>query len=165
MYFDKFERIFYDLNLGKETTDITVLTDITTNVRFKKHLIENVTSWDYHYVKDGETLEIISEKLYGSPLYHWVLMILNEKYDYINDMPLSQFELDKHVTNKYGVGKENDVHHHIDQNENIVNSNVVGSTPVTNSQHEDYVNESKRKIKVLAPQLLSKIVEQFRRIL
>ena len=40
MYFDKFKPIFYDLDLGKENTDLTVLTDITTNVRFKKYLIE-----------------------------------------------------------------------------------------------------------------------------
>jgi hypothetical protein len=165
MYFDKFDKIFYDLDLGKENTDLTVLTDITTNVRFKKFVIENVTTWEYYYIKDGETLENISEKLYGSPLYHWVLMILNEKYDYINDMPLSQFQLDKHVTEKYGVGKENLPHHYVDQNGNIVNSTVIGSTPVSNSQYEDLVNESKRKIKVLAPQLLSRILEQFRRII
>lgn len=164
MYFDKFQKIFYDLDLGKENPDLTVLTDITTNVRFKKYLIENVTTWDYYFIKDGESLEAISEKLYGSPFYHWVLMILNEKYDYINDMPLSQFELEKSVKEKYGENNINNIHHYIDQKGNVVNSSVIGSTPVTNLQHEELVNEGKRKIKILAPQLLSKIIDQFRRI-
>lgn len=164
MYFDKFERIFYDLDLGKENTDLTVLTDITTNVRFKKFIIENVRSWDYYYIKDGETLEIISEKLYGSPLYHWILMILNEKYDYINDMPLSQPELEKYVARKYGENNVNAIHHYVDQKGNVVNSTVLGSTPVSNIQHEDIINEAKRKIKILSPTLLSRILDQFRRI-
>lgn len=165
MYFDKFERIFYDLDLGKQNTDLTVLTDITTNVRFKKYLIENVSSWDYYYIKEGETLEIISEKLYGSPLYHWILMVLNEKYDYVNDMPLSQIDLEKHVDDKYGSGARNTVHHYIDQRGYVVNSSVVGSTPVTNLEHEEKVNEAKRKIKILSPTLLSRILDQFRRII
>ena len=164
MYFDKFKPIFYDLDLGKENTDLTVLTDITTNVRFKKYLIENVTSWDYYYVKEGETLENISEKLYGSPEYHWILMVLNEKYDYVNDMPLSQPDLEKYTAYKYGQNNINSIHHYVDQKGNIVNSNVLGSTPVSNIQHEDALNEAKRKIKILAPALLSRILEQFRRI-
>jgi hypothetical protein len=164
MYFDRFERIFYDLDLGKENTDLTVLTDITTNVRFKKFIIENVTSWDYYYIKEGETLEIISEKLYESPLYHWILMILNEKYDYVNDMPLSQLELEKYTARKYGTNNVNLIHHYVDQKGNIVNSTVIGSTPVSNLQHEELINEAKRKIKILSPTLLSRILDQFRRI-
>jgi hypothetical protein len=39
-------------------------------------------------------------------------MILNEKYDYINDMPMSQPELDAHVIAKYGSANVNAIHHY-----------------------------------------------------
>jgi hypothetical protein len=162
MYFDKFKSIYYDLNTGKEDNDLMVLTDITQNVRFRKEIVENITTWEYYYIRDGETMENISEKLYGSPLYHWVLMILNEKYDYINDMPLQQFQLDKHVIAKYGFANINAVHHYEDAAGNIVNSGA-GTITISNSMHEDRVNESKRRIKILAGNLLFNILENYRK--
>lgn len=164
MYFDNFEKIYYDFNVGRESNDLLVVADITTNVRFKKHLIENLTLWQYYYIKDGETMEHISEKLFGSPHYHWVLMILNEKYDYINDMPLSQLELEKSVVDKYGVGNENVIHHYEDADGFTVNPLTLGSIPISNLLEEDRKNERKREIKVIAPSLLFRVLEQFREI-
>jgi hypothetical protein len=59
--------------------------DITRNVRFRKELFENITLYDEYDVVDGETPEIISEKVYGTPNYHWVIMLLNQNWDYLND--------------------------------------------------------------------------------
>jgi hypothetical protein len=164
MYFENFDKIYYDFNLGREQNDLMLVSDITTNVRFQKHLIENVTLWEFYYIKDGERLEHISEKLYGSPIYHWVLMVLNEKYDYINDMPLQQTELERFVKEKYGAGNENSDHHYEDADGFIVNSNVVGAVPVSNYQHEEIINENKRKIKIIAPSLMFRILEQFKEL-
>lgn len=163
MYFDKFKQIFYDFNTGKKDNDLMVVTDVTQNVRFRKELVENITQWEYYYLKDGETFEMVSEKLYGSPLYHWILMILNERYDYINDTPMSQPQLDAHVIQKYGSANVNAVHHYEDAKGNIVNSGV-GTTTISNSMHEDRVNESKRKIKILAPAVLFAVLADFRKL-
>jgi hypothetical protein len=163
MYFDKFRKIYYDFSTGKKNNDLMVVTDITQNVRFRKAIVENVVQWEYYYMKDGETFEMVSEKLYGSPLYHWVLMILNERYDYINDTPMSQPQLDEHVTKKYGYSNINAIHHYEDAEGNIVNSGV-GTTPISNSLHEDRVNEAKRKIKILAPAILFTVLEIYRKL-
>lgn len=163
MYFDKFRDIYYDFDIGKETTDLMVVKDITKNVRFRKELVENITQWDYYYLKDGETYEMVSEKLYKSPLYHWVLMILNERYDYVNDLPMSQPQLDDHVIKKYGSANINAIHHYEDANGDIVNSGV-GTTPITNTVFEDRVNEEKRKIKILSPALLFTVLETYRKV-
>ena len=163
MYFDKIREIFYDFNTGKKNNDLMVVKDVTQNVRFRKAIVENVVQWEYYYLKDGETFEMVSEKLYGSPLYHWVLMILNERYDYINDMPMSQPQLDAHVIKKYGISNINAVHHYEDVDGNIVNSGV-GTTTISNTLHEDRVNEAKRKIKILAPAILFTVLETYRKL-
>ena len=100
MYFANFPKIVYDFDLSNGT-DYRVITDITKNVRFRKNILENITLYDYYDIADGETPEIISEKVYGTPYYHWVIMLANQRYDYINDFPLSQLELDTYLTSKY----------------------------------------------------------------
>jgi hypothetical protein len=69
---------------------------------------------------DGDTPEIISEKLYGIPDYHWILMLLNQRYDYVNDFPLSIRELEIMIANKYGVAA-NYIRHFEDELGNTTN--------------------------------------------
>ena len=102
MYFERFPKIYYDYEIGKNT-DIKIVTDITRNVRVIKDVLSNITLYDEYDIKEGETPEIIADKFYGSPLYHWVVMLTNERYDYVNDFPLPYAELEKHVKEKYGT--------------------------------------------------------------
>jgi len=104
MYFANFPKIVYDFDLSKGT-DYRVVTDITRNVRVRNQILENITLYDYYDIAEGETPEIISEKIYGTPYYHWVIMLVNQRYDYVNDFPLSQLELDSYIDNKYGNKK------------------------------------------------------------
>jgi hypothetical protein len=57
--------------------------------------------YDEYDIIDGETPEIISEKFYGTPEYHWVVMLANEKFDYLNDFPLPESVLQKHISDSY----------------------------------------------------------------
>lgn len=112
MYFKEFKQIFYDLPVGGNDTALQVLTDITTNVRVKKEVLSNITLYDEYDIKDGETPEIIAEKYYGNPELHWVVMLVNEKFDYINDFPLTYEELYENTIAKYGEGNLDRIHHY-----------------------------------------------------
>lgn len=107
MYFANFPKIVYDFDLSKGT-DYKVVTDITRNVRVRKQILENIALYDYYDIAEGETPEIISERIYGTPYYHWVIMLVNQRYDYVNDFPLTQLELDAYIDKKYGDKK-----HHV----------------------------------------------------
>lgn len=100
MYFKDFPKFLYDFNYGNNTKT-TVVTDITRNVRFRKHLLSNVTLYDEYDMMDGETPEIIAEKFYGSPEYHWIVMLANGKYDWKNDFPLPEDVLQRHIVQQY----------------------------------------------------------------
>ena len=104
MYFSNFPKIVYDFDLSNGV-DYRVITDITRNVRLRKQILENISVYDFYDIQEGETPEIISEKIYGTPYYHWVIMLANQRYDYVNDFPLTQQELDSFIDNKYGDKK------------------------------------------------------------
>ena len=84
MYFANFPKIVYDFDLSNGT-DYKVVTDITRNVRVRKQILENIALYDFYDIAEGETPEIVSEKIYGTPYYHWVIMLVNQRYDYVND--------------------------------------------------------------------------------
>ena len=161
MYFNNFPNIFYEFKNGNKT-EFKIIKDITQNVRVRKEILANITLYDEYDIKHGETPEIIAEKVYGSPLYHWVVMLCNERYDYINDFPLPSYELEQHITEKYGAGNEYDVHHYIDSNGYIVDSSNPQAIAISNYQYEDDENEKKRRIKLISPTLLSTIIKNFK---
>ena len=101
MYFDKFPKILYEFNVNNQT-EYKLMTDITRNMRVIQEVLANVTLYDEYDIRDGETPEIIADRVYGSPFYHWVIMLVNDKYDYLNDWPLPQVELDEFIKDKYG---------------------------------------------------------------
>lgn len=100
MYFKDFPQFLYDFNYG-DKVKTSVVVDITRNLRIKKDIFANITLYDEYDIIDGETPEIISEKFYGTPEYHWVIMLANEKYDYRNDFPLPEPVLQKHIATVY----------------------------------------------------------------
>lgn len=136
MYFKDVPNIYYNFNLGGKD-QLTVIKDITHNVRFRKEILSNITLYDEYDIRDGETPEIIAERIYGNPNYHWIIMLLNERYDYVTDFPLSYPELISHTETKYGVGNVNDIHHYEDFNGNLVDSRITEITMTNNGSGYD----------------------------
>jgi len=172
MYFQHFPNTFFLLSPPgyKKSAQYISLVDITTNIRFKKEVIDNIVFYDWYHVKDGDTPEIVSENLYDSPHYNWVIMILNNIYDYRNDWVIDSYSFDKYIIEKYGSIEEAQgmINHYVDSRGLIVDSNNVSTTgifdavPVYAYEYEHLLNESKRQIKVLSKNMLTKVLKNFK---
>ena len=162
MYFDNFPTFLYPYTVNNKL-EYKLVKDISQNVRVRKEILSNVTLYDEYDIRDGETPEIISEKIYGSPLYHWVVMLCNDRYNYVDDFPLPIPELEKHIANKYGSSHMYDTHHYVDSKGFIVDSSQ--GTSVSNYDYEFSINESKRRIKLISPTLLNTILKNFKDII
>lgn len=160
MYFKRFNNIYYPFTINNKEV-VNVVRDITSNVRFRKAVLENVTLFDEYDIVDGETPEIIASKVYGSSEYHWVIMLCNQRYDYMADFPMDSFTLNQYIVEKYG-DQLYATHHYENEQGMVVMSDAEGASPVTNYQHEINVNETKRRIKLISPTLLSQILTQFK---
>jgi hypothetical protein len=142
-------------------TKALILTDITRNIRFRRDVLANITVYDYYDVVAGETPEIVAEKVYGNAQYHWIIMLVNERYDYLGDWPLTQTALDQYVIDKYG-SSVNSIKHYEDGKGMIVPSSYPLAVPITNANYEEKVNESKRRIKIISRELLTRILKDFK---
>lgn len=161
MYFREFPNIYYLYNINGEEV-LRVVRDITVNVRLRKEILENITLYDEYDIKDGETPEIIADRVYGSPFYHWVIMIANQKYNYAEDWPKNYHQLDEYIITKYGSIEEANEIHHWEKDGFVVNSDVMDAVGVTNYQYENNLNENKRRIKLIAPEVLVKVLDEFK---
>lgn len=142
-------------------TKAVILTDITRNIRFRRDVLANITVYDYYDIVEGETPEIVAEKIYGNAMYHWIVMLVNERYDYLGDWPLTQANLDQYVIDKYGANATA-IHHYENANGIIVSSDYPSAVPYTNANYEAEVNESKRRIKIISRDLISTILKNYK---
>lgn len=160
MYFAKFPNIYYPAVVNG-VLQYNILKDITINVRFVKEFLTNITLYDYYDIVDGETPEIISEKLYGTPLFHWIVMLVNEKYDYLNDFPMTYTSLLAYTKDKYGVDNIYDTHHYENDAGYVVSSDYPLATPISNMDYEETINESKRRIKIIDRSIIETVASDF----
>jgi hypothetical protein len=160
MYFEEFPNFLYDFDVNGKRKAM-LMTDITRNVRFRRDILSNITVYDEYDIIDGETPEIIAEKFYGDAQYHWVVMLANNRFDYINDFPLDYPRLSAYIEDKYGSAADS-IHHYEDSTGNIVHSTSPGAASISNRQYEEDLNESKRRIKIISRDLLATVLNNYK---
>lgn len=170
--FNKFPSRWFTLSNGEQI----LLSNLTRYIALPKELIQNELAYIRYTVQDGERPDILSYRLYGTSEYWWVICMANEMKDPINDWPLTQNELYDLCEEKYQVNYDdpyNDVHHYLTSDNTITDLgiykleypeqsdewliNFYNLTPVTLFEHEENLNNEKRKIRLLDPQYISLI--------
>lgn len=165
MYFKNFPKILYEYGFDdKGEPQYKLMADITRNVRVRRDVLANVTLYDEYDIKDGETPEILAEKFYDNATYHWVIMLANDRFDYIKDFPLAYTDLVKYVEDTYGVDNVYATHHYENSKGFTVNHDEPEAYPVSNMEYEERINESKRRIKIISRDILSKLLSQFKQL-
>lgn len=163
MYFRNFPLLRYSLDNGRTNF---IIQDVFTRIKADQRDIINSVAYDEYDIHDGETPEILADKLYNDSQLHWVILITNDILDPRWDWPLDSNTFYDYVVEKYGISNLNAVHHYVNENGDIVHSSYAGvKTPVSNYDYELARNETKRRIKVVKRQYLPAFVSTFERSL
>ena len=172
-YFDKFPLIVYDI---KGDNKFKLLPDILRRVKLRSNLQEGAVLFDKYDVKEGENPEDVAFKWFGSADLHWVILLTNNVTDRYYDWPLSQPDFAEFLTDKYGAGNEDGVHHYelvkssgkttssgpSDYSHRVeVNSDETNAITVTNREYEERLQDQKRQIKLLSKSFLADFIEEF----
>ena len=170
MYFSKFPLTVYDM---KGDEKYKLLPDIMRRVKVRSGIAAGRFVFDNYDVKNGERPEDIAFKYYGDAEYHWVVLLVNNVTDRFYDWPLTQPQFDAFLTDKYGSGSEDAVHHYElaqtsgattsrdDSHMLEVNSDTDDATSISNRQYEERIQDKNRQIKLLDRRYLSQFVEEF----
>jgi hypothetical protein len=101
-YFRFFPKTSY--TLANNATSVDTITNLMTRFNFDEKFKENTAAYYNYSVKDGETPEMIADKVYGSSEKHWIILNYNDikhpQFDWILDSnSLNNFIEKKYVVN------------------------------------------------------------------
>ena len=175
----------YDFAIKGEKVDEHIVTDITRRIKIDANVVRNYGAYDKYIVKDGETPEIISYNYYDTVDYYWVIMLVNNIFDGLSELPQNQYSLEQQCIKKYGETGIYDIHHYEDADGIEINPMVVGNslsifnsvtmqfdlhpisqyTAITNYDYEIKKNEKNREIYLLKQIYMSGVIKESARLL
>ncbi len=158
-FFEKTPAIGYDINGSGEKR---VVCNILQRIKIRDLLKD---SWLIYYeydIRDGDTPEILADKVYGNSQYHWIILLANDIIDPYYDWPLSYEKFHSTIEKKYGSPtvsgerySKQTVHHYEDLYGNTIDETHYLSLPdversrVTVYDWEVATNEAKRRIRLM----------------
>jgi len=176
-YFSRFPMMTYDVAGNK---DYKLLPDILRRVKLRSGLRSSSFMFEKYDVKDGEKPEDVAFKWFGDPEYHWVILMTNNVTDRYYQWPLSQPQFAEHLTDKYGAGSEDAVHHYEKTTDSgptssngpndyshLVECNEDDENPaiISNRQYEQRKQDGYRQINLLDRRYLNAFVSEFENLI
>ena len=155
------------------------LTNICESYALKRLNIDKTYLYQDYFVQADSTPESISNDIYKTVKYWWVIMIVNNIVNPFYDLPLSHDLIVGYCTDRYG--SPDAIHHFYDETIKrycddvdsekyaIMQANNQGLPvyirPVTVLEHEIELNNDRARIKVVNPQFISIFEEVFTELL
>ena len=179
MYFDNFPVIIYDSVGQGKYKDVT---NLLRRIAMRSKVKSNTLMFDTYDVKEGETPEMIADKLYGDPELHWVIMLVNDITDRYHQWPMNTPQFLAFINDKYvnadGTSNVDGVHHYeiaqssgdTDTKIEVYNNSALytgdtdfyaSATTVTNYEYEETLQDEKRKIRLLDPRYVERFVDEY----
>ena len=167
MYFETFPFIQYD-SLGDGNPK--EVKNLLRRVKVRSDIRSNSSLFDTYYVREGETPEMIADRLYDNVNLHWVVLLFNDITDRYHQWPMTTGAFNKYVADKYA--NINAVHHYeitessgdreLKIDVGITNDDYPSATPITNYEYEVARQNELRNIKLLDPRYVSDFVDEFK---
>ena len=197
-YFRKLPNLNYPslLKTRESNTDFVQTKNLFRRVKVREDLFANFMQFDKYKIVGDERPDNVAQKVYDNDDLDWVVLISNNIVDLNNEWPLTQFQLNEFLNEKYSPQELVSIHHYetlelrdnknqlilpagivVDENFNLeylsggqvksTNSLVDGRPvkAVTFYDYENNLNDKKRNINVLKPELLGVFIRDFERIM
>jgi len=170
MYFENFPLIPYD-SVG--AGNFKIVTNLLKRVAVRSKVKTNVAYFDTYDVKEGETPEMLADKLYDDPELHWVILLLNDITDRYHQWPQNTNQFLAYANDKYS---NVDATHHYEISQvsgdttikidiGTDNTDYPTASVVTNYEYEEGLQDKKRKIRLLDPAYVEDFVAEFEKLM
>jgi hypothetical protein len=101
-FFNKFPTVAYDITRG-QFSNYENVTNIFFRLAMVREAVNNISAYYEYTIHDGDTPEILAEKVYGDPEAHWVILMANNIVDPQYDWPLDKPSFLNYIRNKYDL--------------------------------------------------------------
>lgn len=96
-YFNNFPEVSYNFGTNLSSVsfqNLNAYSDVIDNLK------DNVASYSYYNILDGDRPDVLASKLYDDPSLHWTIILMN---DHIKESgwPLTRIELNNYISENY----------------------------------------------------------------
>ena len=189
-YFRELPNLLYPSFLPEKTSslDFIEVKNIFRRVKLRDDFFNNFTVFNKYEIPEGLRPDTVSEELYGSAIFDWVVLTTAGILNVRNEWPLSNRDLYKYTNNKYGEslnstkffettevkdssgrlilpkGKVVDSGFTIPNPDNV-SANLNPVVGISNYEYETRLNDKKRNIFVLREEYLQQFLDDMRTIM
>ena len=189
-YFRELPNLLYPSFLPEKVSslDFIEVKNIFRRVKMRDDLQNNFTLFQKYQIPEGARPDTVSEELFGSANFDWIVLTVAGIINVRNEWPLSNQDLFKYVENKYGnsinstrffetTEVKDSSGRLILSKGKIVDSNFTIPKPgeptatlnpvvgISNFEYETRINEDKRGIFILREQYLQDFLDDMREIM
>jgi len=194
-YFDLFPDILLPSFIDNRNSsfDFTRTKNLFKRAKIRDDFFENATVFDKFSISGDDRPDNVAKILYDDPELDWVVLLANNIINIRDEWPMSGYDLQRYLDNKYSKEQLEEIHHyetleqragdgklllsggmHVDENFQFkysysgVSYILAGGSlvkNVSNYQFELDKNDDKRVIFALRPEYLSVIFEDMREIM
>ena len=101
-YFSKFPKLYYSYD---NFNNADLITNIMARFSLEKETKDNTAIYYEYDIREGDTPEIIANKIYGSPERHWIVLMMNDIVDPQYEWPLTTITLNNYIDKKYSTSE------------------------------------------------------------
>lgn len=161
-FLDRFPKRWFNVNGQQE-----LLTNVCRRVTIPQSVKDRSSLYIPYTIRDGDRPDILSRKLYGTPDYWWIILMVNDVFDFYQDWPI-----DDHDVLDIALKENADVYavrHYEDEEGNVVDPraegysinatpeevvNIRGYEAITYIENAERANNIKRNIKLVDPDFI-----------
>ena len=191
-YFDLFPDVQLPSFSDKRNSskDFITIKNLFKRGKVREDFFQNVTAFYQYSIVGDDRPDNVAQKVYDNDQLDWVVLIANNIINIRDEWPMSQYDFQRYLDNKYDSVQLSQIHHYetteikspngklllqsglaVDADFTFSYSygtttyNVNSVTSVSNFQHEVNKNDAKRNIYLVRPEYVGTIISDMREIM
>ena len=191
-YFDLYPKVklpsFSDKR--KSSYDYITLVNLFKRAKIRDDIYGNVTAFKKYTIIGDDRPDNVASEVYENQNLDWVVLISNNMINVRDEWPMSQYDFQRFLDNKYTKDQLGEIHHYetkeirnskdiillqagliVDADftfkyrEGTLGTSVNSVTSVSNLEYEIRKNDDKRVINLLRPKYINIIIDDLRQIM
>ena len=113
-YFNRLPNLEYPslLKTRRTNNDTIRVKNLFRRVKIREDLFSNLTEFDKYQILGDDRPDTVAEEIYGNPNLDWVILMSNNIIDLKNEWPMTQYDLNMYLDDKYTPEQLIDIHHY-----------------------------------------------------
>jgi len=190
-YFRQLPNLDYPSLLNDKTGsgDTVRVKNLFRRVKIREDFLQSLVVFNKYKIVGDDRPDNVAEKLYGNADLDWTVLLANNIIDIKNDWPMTEYDLNVYLNEKYTEDQLVKIHHYetiefrdlnnqlitpagkiVDENfvvEYLKGSQIQRVSPIRSVSYFEWEvqkNDDKRNINVIQDEYISTIVEEFEQI-